>query len=210
MTRTLPTEPIAPYKLSHVVLRTAHLAETLRHYELLLNAHVVRDDSPIAVVLAYDEEHHRMMLVGVPPAPADHGTAEHVHVADDTGTVGVDVSAAPGLEHVAFTFGSLGALLGMYTRAKAAGVKPVWCVNHGPTLSLYYADPDGHKSEMMIDTMPLELCNDYIISPESTANGIGWPFDPDELVASYEAGTPLVELMTFGRDQYFAALTAAS
>ncbi|MDQ1493340.1 MAG: hypothetical protein QOJ23_5854, partial [Actinomycetota bacterium] len=41
MARTLPTEPVSPYKLSHAVLRTAHLNESIRHYELLLNARLV-------------------------------------------------------------------------------------------------------------------------------------------------------------------------
>jgi catechol 2,3-dioxygenase-like lactoylglutathione lyase family enzyme len=210
MTRTLPTAPVSPYKLSHAVLRTAHLDETIEHYKVLLNARMVLDQRPMGAALTYDEEHHRLAFVAVPPAPADNDTVEKIRVADETGAVGLDVSVAPGLEHLAFTFESLGTLLGMYARAKAAGFKPVYCINHGPTLSIYYADPDGHKNEMMIDTMPMELADECIHSPEFAANPIGWPFDPDELVASYEAGAPLVELMAIGRDQYFGDLTAAS
>jgi catechol 2,3-dioxygenase-like lactoylglutathione lyase family enzyme len=209
MARTLPPVPVSPYKLSHAVLRTAHLDETIRHYEVLLNARVVFDQRPGGAALTYDEEHHRLALIAVPAGPADHGTGEHMRVADETGAVGLDLSAAPGLEHLAFTFESLGALLGMYARAKAAGFKPVYCINHGPTLSIYYADPDGHKNEMMIDTMPMELADECIRTPEFAANPIGWPFDPDDLLAGYEAGAPLAELMTIGRDQY-RDLTAAS
>jgi catechol 2,3-dioxygenase-like lactoylglutathione lyase family enzyme len=198
MTRTLPTTPVSPYKLSHAVLRTAHLDETIRHYETLLNARVVVDQRPNGVGLAYDEEHHRIALIAV-PAAADRGAGENMRIADDTGEVGLDFSSAPGLEHLAFTFESLGALLGLYVRAKAAGFKPAYCVNHGATVSIYYADPDGHKNEMMIDTMPMELADEWIHSPEFAANPIGWPFDPDELVAGYEAGAPLAELMNIGR-----------
>ncbi|MDT7632501.1 MAG: hypothetical protein QOI50_4431 [Pseudonocardiales bacterium] len=144
MARTLPTAPISPYKLSHAVLRTAHLDETIRHYELLLNARVILDQRPHAAALSYDEEHHRIALVAVPAAPVDHGTGEGIRMTDDTGTVGLDLSSTPGLEHLAFTFESLGALLGLYARAKAAGFKPVYWINHGPSLSIYYADPDGH------------------------------------------------------------------
>jgi catechol 2,3-dioxygenase-like lactoylglutathione lyase family enzyme len=209
MARTLPTAPVSPYKLSHAVLRTAHLDETIRHYELLLNARVVFDQRPNGAALSYDEEHHRIALVAV-PAPADNGAGEHVRIADASDAVGLDLSVAPGLEHLAFTFGSLGALLGTYARAKAAGVTPVYCINHGPTISIYYADPDGHKNELQIDTMPMELADECIHSPEFAANPLGWPFDPDELLASYEAGAPLTELMTVGRDQYLRDLTAAS
>jgi catechol-2,3-dioxygenase len=201
MARTLPTAPISPYKLSHAVLRTAHLDETIRHYELLLNARVILDQRPFAAALSYDEEHHRIALVAVPAAPVDHGTGEGIRMTDDTGTVGLDLSSTPGLEHLAFTFESLGALLGLYARAKAAGVKPVYCINHGPTLSIYYADPDGHKNEMMIDTMPMELADEALHSPEFAANPIGYPFDPDELLASYEAGAPLAELMNIGHER---------
>jgi catechol-2,3-dioxygenase len=114
----------------------------------------------------------------------------------------LDVAVAPGLEHLAFVFESLGALLGMYVRAKAAGFKPVYCMNHGATVSIYYADPDGHKNEMMVEAMPMELADEWIHSPEFAVNPVGWPFDPEDLLAGYEAGMPLAELMTIGRDQY--------
>jgi catechol 2,3-dioxygenase-like lactoylglutathione lyase family enzyme len=208
MPRTLPTEPVSPYKLSHAVLRTAHLDATIRHYEVLLNAHVVFDQRPGGAALTYDEEHHRIALVAVPEAaPADN---DSVRFTDATGAVGLDLSVAPGLEHLAFTFESLGALLGTYVRAKAAGFKPEICINHGPTLSIYYADPDGHKNELLIDTMPMEMADECIHTPEFAANPIGWPFDPEELLANYENGTPLAELMMIGRGQYYGNLTAAS
>jgi catechol 2,3-dioxygenase-like lactoylglutathione lyase family enzyme len=208
MVRTLPTAPVSPYKLAHAVLRTAHLDETIRHYELLLNARMVFDQRPYGAALTYDEEHHRLAFVAV-PAPADDGAGEGIRVAGADGAVGLDVSVAPGLEHLAFVFESLGALLGTYVRAKAAGFRPVYCMNHGATVSIYYADPDGHKNEMMIETMPMELADEWIHSPEFAANPIGWPFDPDELLAGYEAGVPLAELMTIGRDQYHRNLTPA-
>jgi catechol 2,3-dioxygenase-like lactoylglutathione lyase family enzyme len=159
MARKLPTEPVSPYKLAHAVLRTAHLEEAIRYYQLLLNARIVADHSPFSAGLTYDEEHHRLALIAVPAADAvDHGTIEgRQHVADANGAdvSGIAFSAAPGLEHLAFTFESLAALLGTYARVKAEGIKPEFCVNHGPTISLYYADPDGNRTELQIDTMPI-------------------------------------------------------
>ena len=82
--------------------------------------------------------------------------------------------------------------------AKAAGVTPALCLNHGATISFYFADPDGHKNELLIDTMPMEMAEELIHTPEFAANTIGTPFDPDELLAHYEAGAPLAELMKIG------------
>jgi hypothetical protein len=85
-----------------------------------------------------------------------------------------------------------------YRRAKAAGITPEYCLNHGATISLYYADPDGHKNELLIDTMPMEMADEWINSPAFAANPNGWPFDPDKLPAGFETGAPLAELMNIG------------
>jgi hypothetical protein len=57
--------------------------------------------------------------------------------------------------------------------------------------------------------MPMEMADEWIHNPTVAANPIGWPFDPDELLARYEDGAPLAELMTTGRDQYSQNVTAA-
>jgi catechol 2,3-dioxygenase-like lactoylglutathione lyase family enzyme len=203
MARSLPTEPVSPYKLAHAVLRTAHLDEAIRYYQLLLNARIVHEQRPFGAGLTYDEEHHRLALLAVPAAEAvDYGTVEGMQVADASGAdlSAVTFSAAPGLEHLAFTFASLAALLGTYARVKAAGIEPMYCINHGPTISLYYADPDGHKTELQIDTMPMDLADEYVRGAINAANPLGWPFDPDKLVERFEAGDPLKELMSIGRE----------
>jgi catechol 2,3-dioxygenase-like lactoylglutathione lyase family enzyme len=201
MPRNLPTEPVSPYKLAHAVLRTAHLDESIRYYQLLLNARV-HDQRPFFAGMTYDEEHHRLALIAVPAAEAvEHGTVG-VPVADANGAdlAAVAFSAAPGLEHLAFTFESLAALLGTYVRVKAAGIQPAYCINHGPTISLYYADPDGHKTELQIDTMPMEIAKEYAESDVFASNPLGWPFDPDQLVQRFQAGDSLAELMSVGRE----------
>jgi catechol 2,3-dioxygenase-like lactoylglutathione lyase family enzyme len=201
MPRKLPTEPVSPYKFAHAVLRTAHLDESIRYYQLLLNARV-HAQRPFFAGMTYDEEHHRLALIAVPATAAvDNGTVG-VPVADANGAdlAPVAFAAAPGLEHLAFTFESLAALLGTYVRVKAAGIKPAYCINHGPTISLYYADPDGHKTELQIDTMSMELANEYAQSDVFASNPLGWPFDPDQLVQRFQAGDSLTELMSVGRE----------
>ncbi|MDQ1425005.1 MAG: hypothetical protein QOD72_2503 [Acidimicrobiaceae bacterium] len=203
-TRTLPTTSVAPYKLAHAVLRTAHLDESIAYYRALLSARVVFEQRPFGAGLTYDEEHHRIALLAVPEAvPSDVGTVPGMTVADANGAdlSAVTFAAAPGLEHLAFTFDSLGSLLATYVRVRDDhGIRPVFCINHGPTVSLYFEDPDGHRTELQIDTMPMELADEYARSAVNAANPLGWPFDPDELVARYQAGEPLTELLSIGRE----------
>lgn len=203
MHRSVPTEPAAPYKLAHVVLRTAHLEESLSYYQRLLNARVVFDQRPFGAGLTYDEEHHRLALIAVPEdRPSEPGTVEGIQVVDAGGANldGISFVARPGLEHLAFTFDSLASLLGTYVRVRDLGLLPSVCLNHGPTVSLYYEDPDGHKTELQIDTMPMELADEYLGTDTHSGNPIGWPFDPEDLLKRYEEGEPLHTLMSVGRE----------
>ena len=102
---------------------------------------------------------------------------------------------AAGTDHIAFTYADLGDLLQTYRRLKAAGIEPYWCINHGPTVSMYFKDPDGSRIELSVDTMPSsEAIDAWMRSGEFAANPIGVVFDPDELAARYEAGEPLEKL----------------
>ena len=47
-----------------------------------------------------------------------------------------------GVDHVAYTYSSLDDLLENYEQLKAQGIMPYWCVHHGVTVSMYYADPE--------------------------------------------------------------------
>ena len=110
------------------------------------------------------------------------------HVMDKQGEIGVD--------HVAYTFGSLGDLLDTYTRLKEAGIEPYWPVHHGPTLSLYYRDPDGNRMEFQVDCFAtVEEGNAYMHSDAFSTNPIGVQFDPDVLVEQYRSGVPEAELL---------------
>jgi catechol-2,3-dioxygenase len=174
--RTVPTDRVvAPAKLAHVVLRTAHHDEAIAWYQEVLGARCVFRN-PVLAFLTYDEEHHRLALVnvgaGAPAAPP-----------------------APGLEHVAF----------MRVARRSAGdlptvgrprSDPAWSVNHGPTTSMYYVDPDGNQVELQVDNF--ECAEDLLAWFRTDAfaeNPIGVPFDPERLVAAYEAGTPDADLL---------------
>jgi len=69
-------------------------------------------------------------------------------------------------------------------------------INHGPTTSFYYRDPDGLRIELQVDNFATvgEL-KGYFQSDDFAANPIGVPVDPEQLVRDYRAGVPLAELL---------------
>ena len=77
------------------------------------------------------------------------------------------------------------------------GIRPYWCVNHGPTTSMYYRDPDKNQVELQIDnfaTVAEGLA--YMKSPAFAKNPIGVEFDPDDLATRFRAGSSVKELTT--------------
>ena len=128
--RTLPkaSQRISPQKFAHVVLKTANFDAVIAWYATVLQARVAFRNDFIAF-LTYDDEHHRVAVINNPGSPAPD-------------------PAAAGVHHIAYTYAELGELLSTYRRLKAAGIKPARCINHGPTISMYYKDPDGNRVEL--------------------------------------------------------------
>jgi catechol-2,3-dioxygenase len=170
---------VTPIRFAHVVFRTAQLDAMRRWYETVLGAHVVHAN-PMLAFLTYDDEHHRIALISMPDAPPR-----------PEGSVGV--------EHLAYTYATLGDLLGTYERLKAAGITPYWTINHGPTTSMYYRDPDGNQVELQVDNFPsVAELNAWFRSGAFARNPIGVVFDADELVRKFESGVPVEELVQRG------------
>jgi catechol-2,3-dioxygenase len=166
---------VPPRQLAHVVRRTARFGELVRWYSTVLGATVVHSDGTLAF-LTYDDEHHRVAIVGIPDLPDQP-------------------AMAAGTDHIAFTYADLDDLLQTYLRLATEGIEPFWCINHGPTTSMYYKDPDGSRVELQVDNMPSrEAIDRWMHSGEFAANPIGVVFDPRELVARYAAGEPVEQL----------------
>ena len=93
---------------------------------------------------------------------------------------------SPGLDHVAYTLATLGELLGTYARLKELDIEPVWPINHGPTTSLYYEDPDGNRIEFQVENFDsMEELNAFVRSLAFAENPVGVEFDPDRLLERY-------------------------
>jgi catechol-2,3-dioxygenase len=172
---------VSPIRLAHFVLVTSRFEQMKRWYLTVLQAHVQFENEQLAF-LTYDEEHHRIALANVPGL--EDKSSKHA-----------------GLHHAAFTYGSIGDLLHTYKRLKAEAIAPHWCVNHGPTTSMYYHDPDRNSVELQIDNFAsTEALNGWFKSGAFERNPIGVKFDPDALVLRYERGEPLEQLVKQSSD----------
>jgi len=178
--------PGAPSKLAHIVYKTPRHQEMINWYNHVLDAVVVFEDKRIAF-LTYDHEHHRIALVKVPRLLRIPGLAWKLH------------RKVFGVDHVAFTYDGLEDLVATYRRLADLGIKPVWCINHGPTTSIYYEDPDGNRLELQVDNFGSnEALMEWIGGGEFEENPIGVEFDPDVLERLLNAGAPADQLVRRG------------
>lgn len=168
----------APTKFAHVVYQTNRFEEMVEWHKTVLECRVVHANDFLCF-LTYDEEHHRVAIAALPGLEGD----------------GVN-HQAPGVMHVAYSFDGLGEMLGNYERLREAGVTPYWSINHGPTTSMYYRDPDGNQIEMQVDNYAtVDEATRFMESPAFEQNPIGVNYDPDELLEKFRAGVPEEELL---------------
>jgi catechol-2,3-dioxygenase len=163
------TSVVSPSKLAHVVLRTNNFTSMVKYYKEFLGAEVIYENDFLAF-LSYDDEHHRIAIASVP------------------GTNGKDKMTC-GLEHIAFTFPDLRSLLLSYRQRKQKDILPLWPVNHGPTTSIYYKDPDGNMIETQVDNFDdPEEATKFMKSKFFSENPIGTDFDPEDLIKRLSNG----------------------
>lgn len=176
----------APAKLAHIVFKTPRLAEMISWYSTVLDARVVFSDKRVAF-LTYDDEHHRIALIRLPALFRLPGFVWSKH------------RKFWGFDHAAFTYDSLDQLIATYRRVRQTGIRPVWCINHGPTTSIYYEDPDGNRLELQVDNFTTsEQLFDWIQTGQFDSNPIGVEFDPDVLERLLRAGVSTAELIKRG------------
>lgn len=166
---------IRPDKFGHVVLRTSDMPRLRDWYLRVLNATVSYQNEQVSF-LTYDDEHHRLGIVQFPGL-----TSANAH--------------CTGLEHLSYTYRELGRLLATYQRLKGFGVEPFWTINHGPTISMYYRDPDGNKVELQFDVFSTIAETNEFLDRFYPENFMGVIFDPEKMLADYERGVPLEELV---------------
>lgn len=176
----------APDFVAHWVVKTARRAEMVAWYGTVFGARVVHEDDDLTF-LSWDHEHHRLALIEVPRVLryvfpfARHRRKMY------------------GVDHLAVQLLSIEKLLATYARLKPLGIEPVWAINHGPTTSLYYEDPDGIRLELQVDNFPtIEETAAYFGSDAFRDNPIGTSIDPDYLLARLERGDDPADLLVPG------------
>ena len=171
------TVRIRPKKFVHVVYRTRRFEQMLDWYRTVFDAKV-QHQNPALAFLTYGDEHHRFAFANLSVLQP-----EGVET-DKRGVIGVD--------HLAYTYSTVDDLLENYSQLKARNIVPYWCIHHGITISMYYADPDGNQMEFQVDCFSSsEAANDFMSGPGFATNPIGVEFDPELWLAQRENGIPL-------------------
>ena len=186
---------IRPSKFAHVVYRTRQFEEMLAWYQLVFDARI-QHHNPALAFLSFDEEHHRFAIVDL----------EALRPGEDQTTTR-DLS---GVDHVAYTYASLSDLFTNYELLKENDILPYWCVHHGVTISMYYADPDGNQIEFQVDAFASSMESvEFIRSPRFAANPIGVEYDPEDWLARMRDGAPESEFLVRSSDEPISPIRGA-
>lgn len=170
-----PNAAPKPAYFAHIVLYTKKRAEMTDWYCHVLGAQVVGDTKGISF-LTYDDEHHRVAII-------------------ERDGIGDKVPNTVGMAHFAYSYHSLADLVAIYEHLKEKGIHPVRQINHGPTTSLYYHDPDGNAVELQTDNFDSnEELNAWFATGAFDREPIGVLIDMDDIFMRLKAGVSEAEL----------------
>lgn len=160
---------LSPSALAHVVLRTSNKKAMEDYYTTFLGGRIAHKNDVLSFI-TYDYEHHRIALITFPETAPK-------------------IPTTCGLEHIAFTYPTMSDLMLAYRQRKERGMHPIWCVNHGPTTSIYYKDPDRNVLETQVDNFDTaDEANEFMSTEAFAVNPIGTDFDPEDMIRRIRAG----------------------
>jgi catechol-2,3-dioxygenase len=101
-----------------------------------------------------------------------------------------------GLHHMQFRHASLNDWVKRHDFLKEKGIVPYQTFNHGPSMSLYYEDPDGNLAEISAPnyTSDAEYKN-FFASPAFARNPAGIEVDTEAFIARFKAGEDRMKLV---------------
>jgi 2,4-dichlorophenol 6-monooxygenase len=179
---------MTPPTLSHLVLNTSNYEVMKKWYLDVLEADIGAETSnDSACFLRTDENNHRIGMFNVAK------TDESASVVPP----GFDGPAVARVNHYAFQHPTLTTLFGAYERLTELSITPAGCFNYGPTLSIYYQDPDKNTVELFYDKgLTEEQLLDFYAGGDRYILGAA-PFDPDALLRGLRAGQAEAELVAW-------------
>jgi len=165
-------------KFHHVNLKTTRLQEMIDFYGTLVGAEVVFQFEGGAW-LSNDAANHRIALLAFP------------NFVDDP-----EKEGRTGMHHSAFEYATFEELNSSYLRLKDEEITPALCLDHGMTLSYYYADPDGNHVELQVDCFgDWSESKEWMRKSEQfAANPIGVFVDPARIAEAAASGESLAEI----------------
>ncbi|OLT35013.1 biphenyl 2,3-dioxygenase [Rhodococcus sp. CUA-806] len=175
------TSRTAPDYIAHWVVKSARTEQMVRWYGTVFGAEIAYQDDEITF-LTWDDESHRLAIIAVPRAVKFLFPLAKLR------------RKMYGIDHIALTFSSLERLLENFVRLKRHGIRPVWSINHGPTISLYYEDPDGTRLEFQVENFDPENTAAFFFTDEFARNPIGVNIDPAYLLSRLRGGATHEEL----------------
>jgi catechol-2,3-dioxygenase len=180
---------VASPKLAHLILNTSNYDAMKQWYLCVLDATIgVEIGGGAGCFLRVDESHHRIGMFQVANADRSEGLA-HPGSADP--------SSKSRLNHFSFEYPTLQDLLETQARLEKEDITPAQCLNHGPTVSMYYPDPDHNTIELFYDAKYTEdQIIEWYAGGESYATG-ATSFDPAEMLQQLQAGRSTEELTTW-------------
>ena len=170
-----PNDTPSPAYFAHIVLYTKNRPEMVDWYCKVLGARITADSKGLSF-LTYDDEHHRVAII------------QRDDLADP-------VPNSLGMAHFAYTYHSLGDLIAVFERLRDFDIMPYRQINHGPTTSLYYHDPDGNAVELQTDNFEsVAALNEWFATGAFDREPIGVEIDMADLAARFHEGEPESEL----------------
>jgi catechol-2,3-dioxygenase len=172
--------------ISHLVFNTANYEAMKQWYLDVLEAKIgVETSDHSACFLQTDESHHRIGMFNV--AKTDESAAMTAPGAADVGSLSRQ-------NHFAFEYPTLAELFETHARLAGSSILPAVSLNHGPTMSIYYQDPDRNILELFYDTQYTEqqIADFYAGGDRYVLSAI--PFDPTQLREELRTGKTVAEL----------------
>lgn len=172
---------LPPMRLGEVVLATGRYDAMTAWYRQLL------DIEP-----SLEHSNHTAVSTGGPPKPTrmcffrlhiEPPYQDVVAIFEIPGTRDAP-SGDPGLHHMQLRNASLPVLGERYRRLRDLGVLPYRAMDHGPSTSLYYHDPDQNAVEIAASNFAtLEAFQACLASDAFKLNPAGKVIDPQSLIA---------------------------